>query len=156
MTQIVHAINAPQIVQARALLIEYEASVDFKECFVNFEREVEQLPGEYASPRGRLLLAVCDAEVAGCVALKPVDDRICEMKRLFARPQFRRRGIGRSLTETVIDEARRIGYARLRLDSLASMKEALALYRSLGFKQTTPYLDSPHDDEVFMELELGR
>ena len=108
----------------------------------------------YGPPRGRLLLADYNGEAAGCVAPRPLDNDICEMKRLYVRPGFRFLGLGRKLCLAVIDAARDLGYVRMRLDTLASMTGALALYRALGFQPTQPYTHSPFEDAIFLELAL--
>jgi len=129
MTVIAHAIEPADVETARTLFLEYAESLGVDLCFQGFERELAELPGDYAPPLGRLLLARAENGVAGCIALRPLEERACEMKRLYARPQYRGRGIGRTLAEALIREAREIGYARMRLDTLPSMTEAIALYR---------------------------
>ncbi len=140
---------------ARRLFVEYAASLDFDLCFQGFERELAQLPGSYAPPSGRLLLAIAGAEEVGCVALRPLGEGACEMKRLYVRPHRRRRGIGRKLAEAIIQEGRSIGYSTMKLDTICTMGEAMALYRSLGFSETEPYTHNPIPGAVFFKLLFG-
>ncbi len=140
----------------RALLREYEAELGVDLCFQGFERELAELPGDYVPPRGALLLAEVEGAVAGCVALRPLADEVCEMKRLYARPAFRGRGVGRALTAAVLAESRRIGYARMRLDTLPAMTEAQALYERLGFTDIPPYRENPVAGARCMELSLAK
>ena len=151
---IVRATSAEQIATARMLFKEYEASLGIELTFQGFAREVAELPGAYAPPAGRLFLATDGTEPAGCVALRPLGDGVCEMKRLYVRPTVRGARLGRRLTETVIREARAIGYTRMRLDTLPSMKEAFALYQTLGFREIPPYCENPIVGTHFMELSL--
>ena len=143
-----------QIEEVRRLLREYEASLNVSLCFQGFEKELAELPGDYAPPRGRLLLGCDGDQPAGCVALRGLDEDTCEMKRLYLRPEFRGQGAGRWLVRAVIQEARTLGYKRMRLDTLAAMRDAKALYESLGFKRIEPYYHNPHPGTEFMELEL--
>jgi putative acetyltransferase len=144
-----------QIAQARELFLEYAQSLGFSLCFQNFDKELAALPGDYAPPQGRLLLAEYKNQLAGCVALHKVEPGICEMKRLYLRPQFRGHGLGRSLAERIITEARQIGYRRMRLDTVEPvMKDAVAMYRKLGFKEIAPYRPNPIAGAMYMELEL--
>ena len=139
----------------RELFMEYANSLEVDLCFQNFNQELSQLPGSYAPPDGRLFLAAEGITPAGCVALRKTADRICEMKRLYVRPAFRGKGAGRLLAQSVIHAARECAYHQMRLDTLSSLKEAIALYESLGFQQIPPYYDNPSPLAVFMELRLG-
>jgi putative acetyltransferase len=152
---IVPAMSADQITTARRLFREYEATLGIDLSFQGFAREVAELPGAYAPPAGRLLLATEAFEPTGCVALRPLGGELCEMKRLYVRPAARGKRVGRLLAETVIREARLIGYTRMRLDTLPFMKEAAALYRALGFVEIAPYYDSPVAGSLFMERTLA-
>ena len=153
--KIIHATATSDIEQARELFKEYEAWLEVDLCFQNFEKELAELPGKYAPPDGRLLLAVEHETVAGCVALRKIGEGICEIKRLFLRPQFRGRGLGRMLAKAIIRNAKQIGYERMRLDTLPpKMNDAIALYRSLGFKEIEAYYTNPVPGAKFMELDL--
>jgi len=146
---------ANEIEQVRLLFREYADWLQIDLCFQNFEKELANLPGDYAPPDGRLLLAYEDNELAGCIALRKIDQVTCEMKRLFLREEFRGRGLGRRLIEAIMREAKQIGYARMRLDTLPpKMNDAIALYRSYGFKEIAPYYDNPVTGATFMELGL--
>jgi N-acetylglutamate synthase-like GNAT family acetyltransferase len=134
----------------RAMLREYAAWLEVDLCFQNFEEELAGLPGEYAPPRGRLLIA----EGAGCVALRAIDEDTCEMKRLYVRPGHRGSGLGRNLVEAIMSEAREIGYRRMRLDTMPKMDSAQKLYATLGFQDIAPYRYNPEPGARFLELEL--
>lgn len=138
----------------RALLREYAASLPFELDFQDFDRELAGLPGAYAPPRGALLVARIDGRVAGCVALRPLTGDSCELKRLFVLPSARGTGLGRSLATAIVSEARRLGYARMRLDTTPGMETAQALYEELGFTETEPYTHNPVAGTRFLELEL--
>jgi putative acetyltransferase len=142
------------VATARALFEEYQQSLGFSLCFQNFDAELAGLPGAYAPPEGRLLLAFSGDEPAGCIALRNIGEEICEMKRLWVRPAFRGTGLGRRLVETLMADARSIGYRRIRLDTLPSMAAAQALYLSLGFADISPYNDHPIEGTRFMEAIL--
>lgn len=153
--ELIQAHTNAAVQQARQLFREYAGWLQIDLCFQNFEKELANLPGDYAPPDGRLLLAYEDNELAGCIALRKIDQDICEMKRLFLREEFRGRGLGRQLIEAIIREAKQIGYGRMRLDTLPpKMNDAIALYRSYGFRPTAPYYDNPVAAAIFMELDL--
>lgn len=142
---------------ARELIVEYATWLEFNLCFQGFEEEMRTLPGKYAPPSGRLLLALWDGRPAGVIALRALDEPgLCEMKRLYVRPEFRGHGIGRVLAERVISEAAEIGYSRMRLDTIpGKMDSAIAMYRELGFRDTNPYYSTPVGHTLFMELALS-
>ena len=143
------------IAKARLLFEEYASSIGFSLCFQGFNAELAGLPGAYAPPRGRLLLARADGVVAGCVALRPLqDEAVCEMKRLFVRPAFHGRGLGRRLAVAIIVEGRAAGYTTMRLDTVPSMKAAVRLYESLGFRDIAAYTENPIEGARYLELEL--
>jgi ribosomal protein S18 acetylase RimI-like enzyme len=137
------------------LFVEYADSLGFDLSFQGFDNELRNLPGDYARPGGCLLLAASQGQAAGCVALRPLEEGICEMKRLYVRPKFRGVGIGRALAEAVIKKARELGYSRMRLDTVPAMEAARALYASLGFEPTGSYRYNPMEGAVFMELRLA-
>lgn len=155
MSSIIRAESETHLAHIRDLFSEYAASLDFDLSFQNFSREFENLPGEYSPPEGCLLLALEGENAAGCVALRKDGDGICEMKRLYVRPGFRGKGVGRGLAGAVINEARGLGYKRVRLDTVPSMEGAQALYRSLGFVEIDPYRYNPIEGALFMELYLS-
>ena len=148
--------ESPQeITQARELFLEYAQSLGFSLCFQNFDKELANLPGDYAPPDGRLLLAEFEGQIAGCVALHKLEAGICEMKRLYLRPQFRGKGLGRAIAGCIIAEARTMGYRRMRLDTVEPvMKDAVAMYRRIGFREIAPYCKNPIAGALYMELQL--
>jgi len=144
-----------ELESARALLREYEASLEISLCFQNFEKELADLPGKYSPPSGRLLLAYVDNQLAGSVALRKHDEDTCEMKRLFLRPGFRGLGLGKALVVKIIDEAKSIGYKRMCLDTIpGKMDSAIALYKAMGFQDISPYYDNQATDSRFMQKDL--
>jgi putative acetyltransferase len=155
MISIEPATTADSIVQARTLFEEYQTALGVDLGFQDFENELATLPGQYAAPDGRLLLANIGGSVAGCVALRPLSGGdACEMKRLFVRPAFRASGVGRMLAERVIAEARSIGYRRMCLDTLPSMGRAQQLYDALGFREVAPYRYNPVAGTRYLSLDL--
>lgn len=153
--EIIQAETPSQIVQAREIFEEYAESLGFSACFPGFKEELSGLPGGYAPPEGRLLLAEYEGELAGCVGLRKLEAGVCEMRRLYLRPSFRGKGLGRILADYLISEARKIGYQQMRLGTVEpKMKRALEMYRSMGFHVIQPYRANPLKDAVYMELEL--
>lgn len=152
---LLHATLPEHIEQARTLFVEYGSSLGFSLCFQSFDEEVKSLPGAYGPPDGILLLARCGGHATGCIALRKLGDGICEMKRLYVRPVERGRGLGRILVGRLIVEARAIGYELMRLDTIESaMKDAVALYRRMGFREIAPYSSIPIESALWMELRL--
>ncbi len=154
MTTVIQVETEEHIEFISELFTEYAESLGFDLCFQNFDKELAKLPGDYKPPHGRLLLALHEKKIVGCVALRKMNEGICEMKRLYVRPAFRGKGIGRRLARVIIKEARKIGYKYMRLDTIPSMKEANALYQSLGFREIEPYRYNPLEGALYMELTL--
>jgi ribosomal protein S18 acetylase RimI-like enzyme len=138
----------------RTLFREYEKWLDVDLCFQGFEQELASLPGDYAPPRGRILLAQDGDQIAGCVALRPLDGETCEMKRLFVREPYRGTGLGRRLVLACAETGRALGYARMRLDTLPKMQAAIGLYRALGFRDIPAYRPNPVPGALYLELPL--
>lgn len=149
------ASSEDDIALARTLFTEYGRSLNFSLCFQDFDRELAELPGDYASPDGRLILVYHRQTPVGCVALRKIDPQVCEMKRLYVRPEFRGEGFGRALAETALEEAKKIGYRFMRLDTVPEMKEAISLYESIGFKKIPPYRDNPVPGAIYLEIDLA-
>lgn len=156
MIQITTAQFPEQLESIRAIFSEYAESLGIDLGFQNFESELADLPGKFAAPRGRVLLAHHDQELIGCVAMRPLDDTTCEMKRLYVRPSGRGLRAGRQLATRICDVARDAGYHRIRLDSLPTMQAALELYTSLGFERIPAYVFNPIAGAVFLERNLIR
>lgn len=154
MIEINEALDPASIAVARDLFQEYQEALGVDLSFQSFAAELETLPGEYASPRGRLLLARDEGTVAGCVAMRPLTSETCEMKRLYVRPAFRAGGLGRQLAERVIAEAREVGYRRMYLDTLPTMAGAQRLYERLGFQEIPAYRHNPIAGTRFLGLDL--
>jgi len=152
---LISAETPEHIAAARELFLEYAQSLGFSLCFQGFDQELAALPGDYVPPRGRLLLAFVEAAPAGCVALHQLEPAICEMKRLYVRPQFRGLRIGHSLVDLVLAEARAIGYSKMRLDTVEPiMRDAVRMYRALGFREIPSYRANPIPGALYMEREL--
>lgn len=154
MIEVKYAHNTEQIEQVRALFLEYQASLDVDLCFQGFTEELAGLPGSYAPPYGRLLLATVNQIPRGCVALQAITSETCEMKRLYVQPEQRGVGLGRLLVERVLDEARAIGYRRICLDTLPSMTQAAAMYLALGFEEIPPYRHNPVPGARYLAFSL--
>ena len=155
MRQIIQAETVEQIETARAMFLEYGEWLGFSLCFQGFDHELAMLPGRYAPPSGRLLLATNGPDTVGVIALRGLDDETCEMKRLYVRPAGRGHNLGRKLAEHLLQEARAIGYRRMVLDTLPDkMDAAIALYRRLGFTEIAPYYDNPVEGAIFLECAL--
>jgi len=152
--RIVDGHGEKELPAVRRLFEEYAASLDVDLGFQDFERELRELPGEYAPPAGRILLALDDDEPAGCVALRPYEPEVCEMKRLYVRSEFQGSGLGRRLAEALVEAGRDAGYRLMRLDTLPSMEAARGLYRSLGFEEIEAYRPNPVHGTTYLQLRL--
>ena len=146
--------NTDAAAKAKSLFKEYAASLNFDLCFQDFDRELEEFPVQYSPPDGSLFLAVENNIAVGCIGIRRLEDRVCEMKRLYVKPCFRGTGAGRMLAEKSIEAARSLNYKLMRLDTLPSMTNANRLYVSLGFKRIEPYRYNPIKGAVYMELDL--
>jgi ribosomal protein S18 acetylase RimI-like enzyme len=154
--RIVDGHGEEELPAVRRLFEEYAASLEVDLGFQDFERELQELPGDYAPPAGRILLALDGDEPVGCVALRPYEPQVCEMKRLFVRPGFQGSGLGRRLAEAIVEAGRNAGYRTMRLDTLPSMRAARRLYRSLGFEEIEAYRHNPVHGTTYFELDLTR
>jgi len=143
-----------EIPAVRRLFEEYARELGIDLAFQGFADELDQLPGVYAPPDGRLVLAKEEGEIVGVAALRRLDPDVCELKRMVVRKDQRGRGIGRRLADAIVAEARELGYRAMRLDTLARLRPATRLYRSMGFVEIPPYRPNPHDDVVYLELDL--
>lgn len=150
--------HSAQWAQTRSIFQEYAASLQVDLCFQGFDAELANLPGEYAPPRGAIFLAYVDGTVAGCCALRPLDTcdytNAAEMKRLYVRPSFRGLGLGRQLTEAILDAAHKAGYGCVLLDTLDEMESARALYEDLGFVEIPPYYHNPYAGAHYLKVEI--
>jgi len=138
----------------RDLITEYQAFLGLDLCFQNFDKELANPLGKYTPPRGIVLLAYWDGELCACGAMQDLGDNVCELKRIYVKPDFRRKGIARAISKYLLQRAKEIGYTTAKLDTLKRLEGAVPLYQSLGFKETTPYNYNPEDDIVYMELPL--
>lgn len=152
--QIKRAQTNEAFAEVRSLFREYETSLGVDLCFQGFEQELASLPGKYAPPAGDLLLGLVNGEVLGCVAVRRLENAICEMKRLYVRPQARGTGLGKQLAQQIIVVARTLGYLRMRLDTLDRLSVAMRLYESLGFRRIDPYYYNPLPGVVYWEVDL--
>lgn len=153
--KIIQAQTADEMETVRALFREYERFLKVDLCFQSFAEELTTLPGRYAPPQGRLLLAREGEQTAGCVALRPLDDGVCEMKRLFVRPDYRGQGLGRLLALQAVSEATALGYAVMRLDTLSTLEHAMQIYAALGFQRRAAYYANPLPGVVYWERALS-
>jgi putative acetyltransferase len=154
MIELIFAESNEHLSIVRELFLEYATSLGFSLCFQDFDKELAGLPSEYAPPDGCLFLALDDTNAIGCVALRKLDEGICEMKRLYVKPSGRGKGLGKKLVDAVIKEALKIGYTKMRLDTIPKMKEAITLYRSIGFYEIETYRENPIEGALYMELDL--
>lgn len=138
----------------RVLFREYWESFGFTPCFQNFDREIDELPGKYAGPRGRLALAVIDGSAAGCVAIRPIDDERCELKRLYVRTEHRGKGVGLTLLKWAIAAALSCGYKEMLADTMPVMERALDMYDRIGFERADAYDDEPTEGAIYLRLAL--
>jgi ribosomal protein S18 acetylase RimI-like enzyme len=153
--EIIQAETQEQIERAREIFREYEAWLGLSLCFQGFEQELAELPGKYAAPLGRLWLAIDEGQVVGCIALRKLEDGISEMKRLYVRSSARGKGVGKLLVQSLIEEARKIGYEKMRLDTYPpKMGQAVKIYHSMGFVEIEPYYGNPNEGTLYMELKL--
>jgi ribosomal protein S18 acetylase RimI-like enzyme len=154
MIQISPASQTSEVEIVQGLFREYADSLGVDLCFQGFEKELAGLPGDCAPPDGHLYLVYAEGKPAACVGLRKIADGICEMKRLYVRPLHRGRGIGRQLVLQLIEDARALGYTKMRLDTLPSMKRAQELYSAMGFKPIEPYRPKPVPGAKFLELDI--
>ena len=156
MIKLVEANTKEFVEKAKELIREYAQSLEFDLGFQDFDKEMENFPGQYAFPKGSLYIALDENQPIGCVALRELGQSICEMKRLYVKPYYRGQKVGKLLAEVVIKAARDMGYNYMRLDTIPSMKQANMLYKALGFKKIAPYRFNPIEDATFFELNLKK
>lgn len=153
---VITSVRSGDMDEVRKLFREYEAFLGVDLCFQDFEQELADLPGKYTPPSGALLLARTTDRIAGCVALRELEQGACEMKRLFVRPEYRGTGLGRRLAERIVEDAKLIGYLRMKLDTFEFLEGAVHIYKQMGFYKTGSYYDNPHDEVQYWELDLSR
>ncbi len=156
MLEIVEATTDERITQAKALFQEYAESLGFDLGFQNFDVEMDRFPEQYSPPTGGLFLALLQNQPIGCVGVRYFDEGVCEMKRLYVRPEFRGRHAGRNLAEAAIAAGKTLGYKHMRLDTLRSMERANQLYITLGFVEIKPYRENPLEGAIYFELSLNK
>ena len=154
--RIKHVQTPGEIEEVRQLFRQYEAGLGVDLCFQGFEAELAGLPGKYAPPSGALLIGIIRGHTVGCVALRAMDNGVCEMKRLYVKPEARGKGLGRQLARDIIAAARQLGYSLMRLDTLYRLTEAMSLYETMGFQRTEPYYDNPLPGVVYWEMDLNK
>jgi len=154
MIRIIEANTDESIAQTKSLFLEYAESLDFSLCFQNFDNELANIPSQYSPPNGHLFLALSENEPIGCVGVRSFEKDICEMKRLYVKPEYRGKGAGKELAVSAIKSGKELGYEYMRLDTLSSMETANQLYKSLGFIEIKSYRDNPIDGAIYMELNL--
>lgn len=154
MVEIIEAKSKKDLESAAMLFREYQSFLDVDLCFQDFEQELATLPGKYAEPKGAILIAKQGEDVIGCVGVRPIKDNICEMKRLYVKPENQGASAGKLLAESIIKKAKTLGYKKMQLDTLEKLVPALKLYEQLGFKRINPYYANPLDEVVYLELEF--
>lgn len=152
--EIVRAQSSEEVGEVGRLFREYQVFLEMDLCFQGFEEELASLPGKYTVPEGELLLAYEGVRPIGCVGLRRLENGVCEMKRLFVRPDARRCGVGRLLADQIVRVARELGYSTMRLDTLERLSGAVRLYENLGFRRIDAYYDNPHVEVAYFELDL--
>jgi putative acetyltransferase len=149
------SVTEKDFADAKELFLEYKETLNFDLCFQKFSEEISDLPAQYSEPKGCIILCYENDKPIGCVGLRKFAEGVCEMKRLYLRKEARGKGIGRILAEKIIDKAKGLGYKKMQLDTLEKMKEAIPLYKSMGFKEISPYRYNPLDGVVYMELKIN-
>ena len=152
--ELIQVNSKEELEDTKQLFREYSVFLNVDLCFQGFENELAQLPDKYAEPKGAIMLMKIDGLAVGCVALRPLAEDVCEMKRLFVKPEYQSLGIGRELAEAVIVQAKNKGYSSMKLDTLRRLSAANKLYKALDFVETIPYNVNPEEDVVYFEKKL--